>query len=304
MDQRIKDMKSKSADGNNLNPQVMEDVMEELEQRNLEMASLLKASDKSRQEKEEMIKENNKQITSLRANTLVMHTLQDNVVALQEKQNDLRLKVGKLEADLSESKVLDMELRNQGQELEKQEARRFSEFNERIRELVKNLLYAEDQVAERDSVIEQTEKTLSDLFSTCEQITETNKSMKSEVENCKSSNDGVHSKNETLQSCKEYLEEQVDALVRDVKSTRGVNEKLKLEIANMAANNRNHTKTHALLNEKVHLHREDITLLKDQLKEAKTVLSDYESGELKSNVVLSRSRRKDFKMKQQLKDFN
>ena len=50
--------------------------------------------------------------------------------------------------------------------------------------------------------------------------------MKSEVENCKSSNDGVHSKNETLQSCKEYLEEQVDALVRDVKSTRGVNEKV------------------------------------------------------------------------------
>ena len=43
---------------------------------------------------EDSIKQNNKEITSLRANTLVMHTLQDNVHALHEMENDLRLKGG------------------------------------------------------------------------------------------------------------------------------------------------------------------------------------------------------------------
>jgi chromosome segregation ATPase len=287
MGDKIKDMNTDNkGEVDNKNPHVMEDVMEELEQRNLEMASLLKASDKSRQSMEDSIKQNNKEITSLRANTLVMHTLQDNVHALHEMENDLRLKVSKLEDELNSSRVRDMELHHETKEREKKEEVRASEFNEKLRELAKNLLYAEDQVAERDAVIEKTEETLSDLFETCEQISNTNTSMKTEVDNCKTSNDGVHAKNETLQSCKEYLEEQVDAIVKDVKSTRGVNEKMKLEIANMVANNRNHTKTHTLLTEKVYMQKEDAKLIKDQVTEAKLVLTDYESGELKSNVVL------------------
>ena len=50
MGDKIKDMNTDNkGEVDNKNPHVMEDVMEELEQRNLEMASLLKASDKSRQ---------------------------------------------------------------------------------------------------------------------------------------------------------------------------------------------------------------------------------------------------------------
>lgn len=48
-----------------------------------------------------------------------------------------------------------MELHHETKELEKKEEVRASEFNEKLRELAKNLLYAEDQVAERDAVIEK-----------------------------------------------------------------------------------------------------------------------------------------------------
>jgi len=289
MDQKIKDMDTEkaSADVNQHNPHVMDSVMEELEQRNLEMASLLKASDKSRQDMEELIKENNKEITSLRANTLVMYTLEDNVASLQEKEAGLRGQLAKLQDEIAVSKIRDKDLHNQVKDTIKKEEVRSSEFNEKILDLTKNLLYAEDQIAERDGVIEKTEKTLKDLFDTCEQIGDTNNSIRTELHNCRTSNEGLHAKNQSLQYCKEYLEEQVDSMVKDVKAMRGVNEKLKLEIANMAANNRNHTKTHALLNEKVHSNKEDIVMLKDQVKEAKNVLNEYESGDLKSNVVLN-----------------
>jgi len=289
MDKKIKDMEKGRtvADINEKNPHVMDSVMEELEQRNLEIASLLKASDKSRQDMEELIKANNKEITSMRANTLVMYTLEDNVTALHEKGIGLKSQVAKLEDERAASKIRDKNLNMQIKDNLKHEQIRSSEYNEKILDLTKTLLYAEDQLQERDGVIEKTEKTLKDLFDTCEQIGDTNDSIKMELHNCKTSNDSVHAKNETLQYCKEYLEEQVDAMVKDVKAMRGVNEKLKLEIANMGANSRNHTKTHALLSEKVHSNKEDIVLLKDQVRESKTVLGDYESGDLKSNVVLS-----------------
>jgi len=290
MDQKIKDMdkeKESGVDVNDKNPHVYEGVMEELEQRNLEIASLLKASDKSRQDMEELIKENNKEITSLRANTLVMYTLEDNVAALQEKELGLRADVKKLEGEVAASKIRDKDLQNKVKDAIKRGDIRSSEFNETLLHLSKDLLYAEEQLEERHGVIAKTENTLKDLFDTCEQIGETNNSIGTELHNCKTSNQGVHAKNQTLQHCKEYLEEQVDSMVKEVKAMRGVNEKLKLEIANMTANNRNHTKTHALLSEKVQSNKEDIVVLKDQLKEAKKVLGEYESGDLKSNVVLS-----------------
>jgi len=292
MDQKIKAMEqekseSDAAQNNRNNPHVMESVLEELEQRNLEMASLLKASDKHRQDMEELIKENNKEIVSLRANTLVMHTLQDDLAQLQEKEKELRIVIAKLEGEIASSKIRDNKLHNQIKDSLKQEDIRSSEFNERIIDLNKNLMYAEEKVADRESVIDKTEKTLKDLFDTCEQIGETNNSICTELQNCRTSNDGITVQNETLQRCKEYLEEQVDSMLKEVKATRGVNERLKLEIANMAANNRNHTKTHSMLTEKVHSNKEDIILLKEQLKDAKNVLGDYESGDLKSNTVLS-----------------
>ena len=63
--------------------------------------------------------------------------------------------MSKLEDELNSSRVRDMELHHETKELEKKEEVRASEFNEKLRELAKNLLYAEDQVAERDAVIEK-----------------------------------------------------------------------------------------------------------------------------------------------------
>ena len=274
-------------EANQQNTRIFQTVMEELEQRNLETASLLKSSEKNRLEMEEIIKERNKEIISLRANTLVMYSLDDGVVALNSKTSELYSNIYQLEQDISASKKQEKILHKRIKELNQKEQQRSSDYNEKVIDLTKKLAWAEDQVADRDGLVEKTEKTLKELFETCEKLGDDNNNGKNELHNCLLAGSNMKDANKNLQYCKEYLEEQVDHMVKDLKSTKADNEKLKLEIANTSADNQNHLKKFSLLSEKAEEHKEEEILLTEQLKGARNLITDYESGELKSVVVVN-----------------
>lgn len=286
MDLKMKEMED-SKEGDQSKPHIVNDVMDELEQRNLEMASLLKSSEKNRSDLEEMIKEHNKDITSHRANTLVMYSLDDNVAALSNKEQELKQQLTELESVVVASKRNEKSLHQKIKDLIQLEQQRAREFSEKVLDLTKKLTWTEEQIAEKDHGILKSEKTLQELFDMCEQLGESNTHIKNELHNCSTSGNHMRETNRNLQYCKEYLEGQVDNVVKEFKTIKSVNEKLKLEIANMAADNRNHKKKYSLMSEKVQGNKEDMVLLREKLKEAENVMNHYDSGEIKSNVVLN-----------------
>ena len=75
-------------------------VIQELENRNLELSSLLKSSEKSRAEMEAMIKDQNNELTALRANKLIMHSLGEEMNELSKAKFELteKLKVSEEES--------------------------------------------------------------------------------------------------------------------------------------------------------------------------------------------------------------
>ena len=68
---------------------ILENVMADLEQRNSELASLFRSSEKNRADMEEMLKEQNDELKTLRANTVTMRTLENEVNELTEKNHEL-----------------------------------------------------------------------------------------------------------------------------------------------------------------------------------------------------------------------
>lgn len=287
LEQKFHEMNNDSASSDKTDAKIIDNVTEELKQKNLELSSLLKLSEQSRFNLEEAIKENNREITALKANTHVMYSLRDAKSELQSKHVELNNAQTRIEQDLSASRKQEVVLIKTIKDLQVKEQEKQYAVTEEISNLSKKLMFVEELFHEKDNTIDTSRKTLIELIDTCKHLGESNDEVKSELKNCISSNKNVAEVNKNLQHCKDLLEDQVDLVVKDLKQSRALNERLKLESANLSAEKQNLVKRFSLLSEKAKSNRHEIPLLNDQMSNTQSVLDDYIEGELKSGVVMN-----------------
>jgi len=266
---------------------MLENVMADLEQRNSELASLYRSSEKNRADMEDMLKEQNDELKTLRANTLIMRTLENDVNEMTDKKHELEEKIKTLEHELASLRKQEQVLHQKVREVERQGEIAGKEHNTKIAELMSKISWSNDQLVEKDTIIERTEHTVKELFEKCQQMGSNAISVKNELSNCVESGNRLKDVNTKLQYCKEYLEEQLNVLIKELKSAKVENEQLKLEYANLSSEKQNCAKEIVLLNEELSESSNEITLLKSNLKSVQRHLKDFESGAMRSAVVMN-----------------
>lgn len=270
---------------------ILETVMGELEQRNLEISSLLKSSERSRNDMESMLKEQNEELTTLRANTLIMRTLEEEVVSLTEKKNVLNDQIRELEQDVTENRRSEQGFTQRIHDIERERELAEQEYSSKCLDMNSKLQFAEEQVKEKDDLIERTELTIKELFEKCSQLGTSNNDIKNELVHCLDSGKRLKDLNTKLQFCKDYLEQQVDELIKDLKASKGSNEQLKLEMSNLSREKQNYAKQVLLLEEQQKQSFSEIHLLKEKVADMEKHLQEYESGNVRSATVIAETNR-------------
>jgi len=266
---------------------ILETVMGELEQRNLELSSLLQASERSRSEMESMLKEQNEDLTTLRANTVIMRTLEEEITSMNERKNEMLDQMKMMEEELSECKQNEQNFNHRLSEMDTEREQASQDFSERIQDLSSKLQYADDQSRDKDHMIEKTEVTVKELFEKCNQLGTNNSEIKSELLHCLESGKKLRDLNTKLQFCKDYLEQQVDQLIRELKASKGTNEQFKLEMSNINREKQNCNKQIMLLEEQQKQSTSEISILKDKLSNLQKHLQEYENGDIRSASCIS-----------------
>lgn len=266
---------------------ILETVMGELEQRNLELSSLLKASERSRIDMETMLKEQNEELTSLRANTLIMKTLEEEVNGLNTKKDELNERIRELETDLLESRRTEQALNQRLQDTSTEREQTEMEHGSQLMGLKSRLDFAGEQIREKDLLIENTEATAKELFEKCNQLGSSNNEIKQELMHCLESGKRLKDLNTKLNFCKDYLEQQVDQLIKDLKTAKGSNEQLKLEMSNSNREKQNFHKQIVLLEEQHKQSLCEMQLLKEKLSSVEKHLREYEGGSVRSASVIA-----------------
>lgn len=266
---------------------ILENVMADMEQRNSELTSLYRSSEKNRSDMEDMLKEQTNELKTLRANTVVMQTLETEVNELTEKNDELGNKIKSNEQELVQSKKMEQMLMQKIRDMERQAEHSSHEQNVKINELVNKISYCNDQLAEKDNIIVKTEQTVKELFEKCQQLGTNALEVKKELSICIESGNRLKDLNTKLQYCKEYLEEQLDNLINEMKAAKVENEQLKLEYAGINGDKQTCAKHIVLLNEELTNSGNEITHLKGTLKNVQTHLKEFETGEMRSAVVVN-----------------
>ncbi|XP_057291353.1 putative leucine-rich repeat-containing protein DDB_G0290503 [Hydractinia symbiolongicarpus] len=266
---------------------ILETVMGELEQRNLELSSLLKASEESRKDMEELLKEQNEELTTLRANTLIMQTLEAEVTQLNNKKTELFGVIQTLEEDVASHQSQDQTFNNRLNEMERTHKLEENQWTEYIRDLTMKVVNAEEQLRNKDDELEKTELTIKELFEKCHQLGGSNGDIKNELIHCLESGKKLKDLNTKLQFCKDYLEQQVDELIKELKASKALNEQMRLEMSNMNREKRNSEKQCLLTQEQYSHVRSELEVVKENLSNTQKHLQDYESGNLRSASAMS-----------------
>merc|ERR1712224_75365 len=265
---------------------ILENVMAELEQRNSELASLYRSSEKNRVDMEAMLKEQNEELKTLRANTSAMRSLESEVSELTDKKHDLETAIKDRDQELSTSRKQEQFLLQKVREMEREVDQAGKDFNLRVVDLTTKIAWTNDQILEKDAVIDKTEQTVKELFEKCEQLGTSNTDIKKELANSVVTNRLIDV-NSKLQYCKDYLEEQLEVLIKELKNARVENEQLRLEFANLNGEKTNCAKEIVMINEELSQSSNEVRLLKESLKTIQTRLKEYESGESRSPVVIN-----------------
>lgn len=286
LDQKVNEMDVNNA-STETNSHVFNNVMKELEQENLELTSLLKISEESRTNLEGEIIERNKEIKTLQTNKDTVFSLEDKRSNLISKNIELNDSLTAIGQGLATSRKKEYCLVKKLNELNVEVQEITIEATGKIVDLSKKLTMSEEQLLEQESIFTKTETTLRELLATVQQMGDSNNEIKTEFKNCILTGKNLKEANQNLHYCKDYLEEQVDRIVDNLKQSRKANEKLKLELANLSADKQNHSKQSSLLNEKVKSNKSEIPVLKHQIDISKDTLETYESGDVKSGIVMN-----------------
>jgi len=266
---------------------ILENVMADLEQRNSELASLFRSSEKNRADMEEMLKEQNEELKTLRSNTVTMRTLESEVSELTDKNHELDDLIKVHEQQLTLARKQDALLHQKIKDVERQSEHAAKDQTSRISELLMRTKQTNEQIAEKDNIIEKTEQTVKELFEKCQQLGGNAVNMKRELSSCVDTGKSLKDINTKLQFCKDYLEEQLDVLIKELKAAKVGQEQLKVDYASINTEKQNCAKQIVLLNEELSESSNEVNQLKSQLKDVQTSLKEYESGEARSAAVLN-----------------
>jgi len=266
---------------------ILENVMADLEQRNSELASLFRSSEKNRADMDEMLKEQNDELKTLRANTVTMRTLENEVNELTEKNHELEELIKTHEHDIHIAKKQETTLHNKISDVERQSDNATKDQNARISDLLTRIKATNDSITEKDSIIQKTEQTVKELFEKCQQIGGNAVTMKKELVTLVDTGKSLKDMNTKLQYCKDYLEEQLDVLIKELKASKDRQEQLKVDYTNINTEKQDCAKQIVLLNEELSESSNEVNQLKANLRDIQTHLKEFESGEARSEVVVN-----------------
>jgi len=191
-------------------------VMDELERRNLELSSLLKSSEKRCAEMEILLKEQNNEVTTLRANTLIMATLEEEVNSL----NDTKMKLLEQAKILDAFKKQEQMLRHQLCMLEAERDDARDDHKVKVLDLRKKISLSQEMLMEKNEIISKMENTVKTLFEKCNMLGVSNKDIKEELQSCIESESHFKDFSKKIQFHKTYLEQQIEELVKELKFER------------------------------------------------------------------------------------
>lgn len=266
---------------------ILENVMAELEQKNSELVSLYRSSEKNRLDMVAILKEQNQELRVLRANTETMRTLEVEITALTEKKVEIESKIKDRDHEFSQARKQEQSMRQRYREVERQCEQTSKDYSSKIEELTSKINWANEQIIEKDAVIDKTESTTKELFEKCQQLGVSNSDIKKELDNCVESGNRLVDINTKLQYCKSYLEEQLEILINELRLAQVENEELKIEYSNVNTEKVNFAKNIVLIKEELSQSASEIAELKEILRTMQNDFKDYESGKRRSAAVIN-----------------
>ena len=105
-------------------------------------------------------------------------------------------------------------LHNKIADVERQSENAAKDQTSRISELLVRIKATNELITEKDSIIQKTEQTVKELFEKCQQLGGNAMNMKRELSTLVESGKSLKDMNTKLQYCKDYLEEQLDVLIK------------------------------------------------------------------------------------------
>lgn len=266
---------------------ILENVMAELEQKNSELVSLYRSSEKNRLDMVAILKEQNQELRVLRANTETMRTLEVEITGLTEKKVEIESKIKDRDHEFSQARKQEQSMRQRYREVERQCEQTSKDYSSKIEELTSKINWANEQIIEKDAVIDKTESTTKELFEKCQQLGVSNSDIKKELDNCVESGNRLVDINTKLQYCKSYLEEQLEILINELRLAQVENEELKIEYSNVNTEKVNFAKNIVLIKEELSQSASEIAELKEILRTMQNDFKDYESGKRRSAAVIN-----------------
>lgn len=266
---------------------ILENVMAELEQKNSELVSLYRSSEKNRLDMVAILKEQNQELRVLRANTETMRTLEVEITGLTEKKVEIESKIKDRDHEFSQARKQEQSMRQRYREVERQCEQTSKDYSSKIEELTSKINWANEQIIEKDAVIDKTESTTKELFEKCQQLGVSNSDIKKELDNCVESGNRLVDINTKLQYCKSYLEEQLEILINELRLAQVENEELKIEYSNVNTEKVNCAKNIVLIKEELSQSASEIAELKEILRTMQNDFKDYESGKRRSAAVIN-----------------
>lgn len=266
---------------------ILENVMAELEQKNSELVSLYRSSEKNRLDMVAILKEQNQELRVLRANTETMRTLEVEITGLTEKKVEIESKIKDRDHEFSQARKQEQSMRQRYREVERQCEQTSKDYSSKIEELTSKINWANEQIIEKDAVIDKTESTTKELFEKCQQLGVSNSDIRKELDNCVESGNRLVDINTKLQYCKSYLEEQLEILINELRLAQVENEELKIEYSNVNTEKVNFAKNIVLIKEELSQSASEIAELKEILRTMQNDFKDYESGKRRSAAVIN-----------------
>lgn len=260
--------------------QLEKTVIAELEQRNKELASLLHLAEKSRAESESTIKQQSDELVTLRANSLILEAMEQELRGLKE----CKLKFHE------QSKMLDG-LRKQEQLLHQRISELGAERDETVSschqirathlDLLKKLIRSQDEIVAKDEIILNLENMVKVLSDKCEMLGVNNKDVKDELElRAKSyveSENNLKEFSRKIQFCKHHLEKEVEQLNQELELERSSKVEMSLELDMLKKETKDKE-------QRITEDGNKLLLANKELLNMQRLIKDYETGTLKTKA--------------------
>lgn len=255
-------------------------MMDQLEQRNMELSSLLKSSEKSRKDLELMLQEQNEQLTTLRANTLIMHTLEEEMNHMTKSKGELFDKLSVLEAEAATFKKQEYILRQKLEEVESENGRISDNYRNEYLEQKTKLNLAQNLFKEKERALIESERFSKELFEKCNMLGKRNKDTEKELSACMQSEAHLKEIAQQMHQYKNQLEKDIDELVAQIKTEKSAIKDLKTDLEARDDEMKNTLKQLSNLEDENKANIDKISSLTTELREAFKKIKSYESGEI------------------------